>query len=111
MSDIAALKLRINNVIDDWAAEQGPVAPPVVEPEEPEEERVLPEGKRVVRTKSMGDRVYLLDEEKKTRAWVTNATILDQLGFRMEDVAEVEDSELLGYQMTAAIYRVNDESA
>lgn len=70
--------------------------------------RVLPEGKRVVRTKSSGDRVYYIDEEKKTRQWVTTAEILQKLGFEMEDVVEVEDVELLKYQMAAAIYRVDN---
>lgn len=68
--------------------------------------RVLPEGKRVVRTKSSGDRVYLLDEVKKTRHWVTSPEILKAQGFVLEDVTEVEDQELLKYQMAAALYRV-----
>ena len=70
--------------------------------------RTLPEGKRVIRTKSSGDRVYLLDEEKKTRQWVTNGDVLGQLGFLMEDVVEVEDDVLYGYQMGSAIYKVNE---
>jgi hypothetical protein len=69
--------------------------------------RVLPEGKRVVRTKSSGDRVYYIDEDKKTRQWVTNADVLTGLGFQMEDVSEVEDVELLRYQMSSAIYKVD----
>ena len=83
----------------------------IVEPaeeEKKEEKRVLPEGKRVVRTKSSGDRVYLLDEVKKTRSWITNPQVLDGLGFTMEDVTEVDDSTMLSYQMSAALYRLPD---
>lgn len=67
--------------------------------------KVLPEGKRVVRTKSSGDRVYYIDEEKKTRQWITNPEVLTSLGFGMEDVTDVEDAELLKYQMAAALYK------
>lgn len=70
--------------------------------------RVLPEGKRVVRTKSSGDRVYCLDEEKKTRQWITNPEVLKGLGFEIEDVVEVEDTELLRYNMGPALYRVEN---
>jgi hypothetical protein len=73
----------------------------------PEEERVLPEGKRVIRTKSTGDRVYLLDDVEKTKAWVTSPEILAKLGFEASDVEEVEDTSLLGYHMTASIYKVD----
>lgn len=69
--------------------------------------RVLPEGKRVVRTKSSGDRVYLLDEVKKTRQWITNPDVLTALGFESTDVTEIDDSELLKFQMAAAIQRVD----
>lgn len=71
-------------------------------------ERVLPEGKRVVRTKSSGDRVYYIDEEKKTRQWVSKPEILDALGFIMEDVVEVEDSKLLKYTMASPLYKVDN---
>lgn len=64
-----------------------------------------PKDKRVVRTKSSGDRVYLLDEIKKTRQWVYNPEVLDSLGFTMGDVQEVEDSEILKYGMGAAILK------
>lgn len=73
---------------------------------EEEPVRVLPEGKRVVRTKSSGDRVYLLDEVKKTRQWLTNPEVLAAQGFEIGDVTEVDDTELLKYQMGPAIYRV-----
>lgn len=73
-------------------------------PDEPKRE--LPKDKRVVRTKASGDRVYLIDENKKTRAWLTNPEVLKASGFEIGDVQEVDDSELLKYQMAPAIYRV-----
>jgi hypothetical protein len=107
----------VDEIFDNVAGEeaQGPIEPieaeeVEVETEEATEPRVLPEGKRVVRTKSSGDRVYCLDEEKGTRRWVTNPQILDGLGFEANDVTEVEDSELLKYQMGPAIYRIDNES-
>jgi hypothetical protein len=84
---------------------------PEVETQEIEKpEKVLPESKKVVRTKSSGDRVYYIDEEKKTRQWVTNPDVLTKLGFDMDDVTEVDDSELLSYSMAAALYRVENDS-
>ena len=83
----------------------------IVEFEESIEEtppRELPKDKRVVRTKASGDRVYLLDEVKETRSWVTNPQVLDGLGFTMEDVTEVADAEMLKYAMSAALYRLPD---
>jgi hypothetical protein len=64
--------------------------------------------KRAVRTKSSGDRVYLLDETKKTRQWVTNPTVLKNLGFELPDVKEIDDAEMLKYQMAPALYRVEN---
>lgn len=69
-------------------------------------ERVLPEGQRVIRTKNSGDRVYMLDDNKKTRQWITNGDVLTGLGFEFGDVTEVDDNELLKYNMGPAIYRV-----
>lgn len=76
-----------------------------------EPKRELPKDKRVVRTKSSGNIVYLLDEIKKTRQWVTSPKILEQLGFQMADVKEVEDNEMLKYQMSSALYRVDNGQA
>lgn len=70
--------------------------------------RELPKDKRVVRTKSSGDRVYFIDEDKKTRQWITNPKVLEGLGFTLTDVKEIEDSELLQYQMAAALYKVEN---
>lgn len=69
-----------------------------------------PADKRVVRSNSSGDRVYLLDEIKKTRQWVTNPEVLKGLGFEITDVADIEDVELLKYQMAAAIYRTDENN-
>lgn len=91
----------VDYLFDNENSTSGPVEAEVVE-----EARVLPANQRVVRTKNSGDRVYMLDEDKKTRQWVTNAEVLKKLGFEMEDVKEIDDTELLGYQMAAALYRV-----
>lgn len=66
------------------------------------------DGKRVIRTKSTGDRVYLIDETAKTKAWVTSPDILEKLGFTLNDVEDIDDSALVGYAMTASVYRVED---
>ena len=73
-------------------------------------ERTTPEGKRVVRTKTSGDRVYLLDDTQnpKTRAWVTNEDILNKLGFTQADVIEVDDVEMMKYNMAPAVYKVDE---
>lgn len=81
-----------------------------VEQVEDKPKKVLPEGKKVVRTKSSGDRVYYINEEKKTRQWITNPDVLTKLGFDMDDVQEIDDSELLRYSMAAALYRIDDDS-
>lgn len=75
--------------------------------EEIETEDSAPLDKRVVRTKSSGDRVYMLDEVKMTRQWVTNPDVLKGLGFSPEDVKEIDDLDLLKYQMASAIYKVD----
>lgn len=71
-----------------------------------EEPKKLPEGKRAVRTKTSGDKVYLLDEVKKTRQWVTTGEVLTGLGFDQADVTEVDDTELYKYTMDSPIYKV-----
>jgi hypothetical protein len=82
---------------------EAPAAPAEVDPEVPKVAK--PEGKRVVRTRSSGDRVYYLDDTEKTRQWVYSPEVLESLGFDMNDVGEVEDSELLKYRMGAAILK------
>lgn len=71
--------------------------------------RVLPEGKRVIRTNTSGDRVYFLDDVKMTRQWVTNPEVLDSLGFELGDVVEIDEDEMLKYQMAPALYKRVDE--
>lgn len=66
-----------------------------------------PAWQRVIRTKSTADRVYLIDEEKGTRQWVTNPQILEGLGFSQADVVEIEDEEMLKYQQAQALYRAD----
>lgn len=107
--DVNALKTLISEAIDQWAAGVSPTTPGEVT-EVKNDARVLPEGKRAVRTKSSGDRVYYLDEDKKTRQWVTTSENLSALGFEMEDVVEVPDSELMKYNMSSAIYKVDAAS-
>lgn len=81
-----------------------PVEAEVIE----EPKRELPKDKRLVYTKSSGDRKYQLDEVKKIRQWITNPQVLEQLGWKMEDAVEIDDSEMLRYQMGSAIYRVDN---
>jgi hypothetical protein len=104
---------ELHRLIDDWAAKQPSLtvggmltSVPSTTTEEPKRE--LPKDKRVIRTKSTGDRVYLIDETAKTKAWVTSPEILGKLGFELSDVQDVDDSDLLGYAMTASLYRVED---
>lgn len=106
--DIEHLKLQINNLVDQWYKGELARAKPENEEAAVAELRELPKDKRVVRTKSTGDRVYMLDEAKKTRAWVTNPEVLKSLGFELTDVTDVDDNELLKYQMNPALYRVVD---
>lgn len=87
----------------DKIFDQEPESTPESAPETPHE---LPKDKRVVRTKSTGDRVYLVDETAKTKAWVTSPDILEKLGFSMADVQDVDDKDLIGYAMTASVYKV-----
>lgn len=108
--DVTTLRKLVDDAITQWASGASPDKSPANELTEivdEKPERKLPKGKRAVRTKSSGDRVYLLDEEKKTRQWVTTGEILTALGFEMGDVVEVEDSELLSYRMGSAIYKVD----
>ena len=89
----------INEEFDDWLAKQ------TVSNLETTEKRELPKDKRAARTKQSGDRVYLLDEVEKTRQWIANPEAMASSGFEMSDVVEVEDGELLNYQMGAPIYK------
>lgn len=106
--DVAALRKMLDETVTQWAAGVSiPTASPTNEITEVKDERILPEGKRVVRTKASGDRVYLIDEVKKTRQWVTNPEVLAALGFESSDVNEVDENEMMKYQMGPALYRVD----
>jgi len=116
--------VKLHQLIDQWAAEEraaetavpAPVVEgTVVEPVAVEPARVTPAGQRVVRTKTSGDKVYLLDDNKKTRQWIsgtqsgpTGPELVDSLGFMMSDVQEVDDAELLKYQMGPVITKLLD---
>ena len=100
--DTEELKRQLNEVVDRWSTAK-PVEAEVETVEEPKRE--LPKDKKVVRTKSQGDRVYLLDEVAKTRQWVTTPELLDELGFNLGDVVEIDDTEMIKYQMSQAIYK------
>lgn len=109
--DVDALRRLVDEAITKWASGASPTdaAPsPANEHTEVKDDKQLPKDKRVVRTKSSGDRVYLIDETKKTRQWVTNPKILESLGFTLNDVVEIEDNEALNYQTGPALYRVAD---
>jgi len=97
---------QLHKLIDKLAAEGVEIDSTTVEVTGTvEPARVLPEGKRVVRTKQGGDKVYLIDEVAKTRQWITKPEILDTLGFIMDDVVEVEEAELFKYNQGEAIYK------
>ena len=102
--DIEDLKFRVAATIDQWAKDQGSV-PASVEVE-PEPKKVVKEGQRAVRTKSTGDRVFLVDDVAKTKAWITSEKILTELGYEMGDVVEVDDKDLITYALAPSIYRV-----
>ena len=102
--DTEDLKHQINNVIDQWAK------PQLAEEVKVEEPRELPKDKRAVRTKSSGDRVYYVDEVKKTRQYVSDPEVLESLGFHMEDVVTIEDNEMLTYSQGAPITQVDEQS-
>src|SRR5438105_2962273 len=102
--DIDALKRLLNEAVDQWNAGGSPTEPkPEIAPE-----KELPKDKRVVRTKTSGDRVYYLDEVKKTRAWVSKPEILDSLGFSLSNVVEIDDTEFQKYAPEPALYKMPD---
>lgn len=117
--------VKLHQLIDQWAAEERDASSEEVNPEvtvteavvEAEPARVLPEGKRLVRTKSSGDTVYFIDTVKGTRQRIVGSQanpgpqIVESLGFNMADVEEVADDELLKYQMASVIYKPVDVTA
>lgn len=107
MVDVEQLRKLIDEAITQWVA--GGSADVSPSPTAAVEEK-LPrtDGKRAVRTKSTGDRVYLIDDNAKTKAWITSPEIMSKLGFEMNDVQDLEDSMLASYQMSPSIYRVDE---
>lgn len=102
--DVANLRKMLDETVTQWAAGVSPTdSPDSAVVDKPERT----DGKRAVRTKSTGDRVYLIDDNAKTKAWVTSPEILSSLGFEMADVVDVEDSSLLGYQMNPSIFKAD----
>lgn len=79
---------------------------PSVEHETEELKKELPKDKRVVRTPTSGDRVYLLDEVKKTRQWIASGEVLSGLGYDQSDVQDETDANLYKYSMGATLYKV-----
>lgn len=116
--DVSELKNNIIKVLDEWASKQPTIGfsttevvtptSSVVAPPATEEPGEREDGKRVVRTKNSGDRVFLLDDTKKSRQWITKPEVLAGLGFKMEDVGEVDDAELMKYAMGPALYKLDD---
>lgn len=112
--DVTTLRKLIEEAITQWVAGTSPDDSPdtsvkdvsTVTFSEPSKPRT--DGKRAVRTKSTGDRVYLIDDNAKTKAWITSPEIMTKLGFEMSDVQDLEDSALVSYQMAPSIYRVDE---
>lgn len=129
--------VKLHQLIDQWAAEerlasegqQGERTVPEVQPpagptgeinispqpasapasNEPKKPFFNDKNQRVVRTKTSGDRVFLLDENTKKRSWLTTPEIVTAHGFDMAtDVSEIDDSELMKYAMGPAIYKLPD---
>lgn len=105
--DVTQLRKIIDEAITQWVAGgSADVSPEPTSAVEDKPERT--DGKRAIRTKSTGDRVYLIDDNAKTKAWVTSPEILTKLGFTMNDVVDLEDSVLVSYQMSPSIYRIDE---
>lgn len=101
--DVANLRKMLDETVTQWAAGVSPTDSPDAAVED---KPLRTDGKRAVRTKSTGDRVYLIDDNAKTKAWITSPEIMAKLGFDMSDVVDLEDSELISYEMKPSIYRV-----
>lgn len=102
--DVTTLRKLIDEAITQWVAGTSPDDSPdtaVIDARPPRTD-----GKRAVRTKSTGDRVYLVDDNAKTKAWITSPEILAKLDFEMGDVVDLDDKDLVDYQMSPSIYKV-----
>lgn len=106
--DVANLRKMLDETVTQWAAGVSPTDSPTAAVTDTPEKPARTDGKRAARTKSTGDRVYLIDDNAKTKAWITSPDILAKLGFTMNDVVDLEDSELISYQMNPSVYRVDE---
>lgn len=106
--DVANLRKMLDDTVTQWAAGVSPTDSPDTAIVDTPEKPVRTDGKRAVRTKNTGDRVYLIDDNTKSKAWVTTAEILSKLGFEMNDVQDLDDSELVQYTMMPSIYGVDE---
>lgn len=100
--DITTLRKLIDEAITQWVAGTSPDDSPdtaIIDKRT--------DGRRAARTKSTGDRVYLIDDNAKTKAWITSPEVLEKLGFTMNDVVDLEESELVSYEMKPSIFRVD----
>lgn len=105
--DVTQLRKLIDEAITQWEA--GGSADVSPEPTAAvEDKRPRTDGKRAVRTKTSGDRVFLIDDNAKTKAWITSQEILNKLGFEIEDVQDLPDEELISYQQVPSIYRIDE---
>lgn len=71
--------------------------------------REVPEGfnlkeTKIVRSKSTGDRVFLIFREKKY--WIPDIETLEKIGFNLGDVEEVSDEEIKKYSEGYAFFSV-----
>jgi hypothetical protein len=106
--------VSLHEAIDKWAAEQRAKEQDSSEAVPDIPARELPKDKRLVRTKTSGDVVSLIDEVKKTRQKILGTQgpeIVESLGFTMADVGEATDEELFSYQMGPALYKPVDAPA
>ena len=98
---------KIKDFIDSFVEGETPLLKPTAENEPIKTETVTKDkskDKRVARTKTSGDKVYLLDEKTKEKRWISSDKVLKGLGFNFSDVEEISDSELSGYKLTQALY-------
>lgn len=111
MAEIDVTNLRklahdaLDQAITQWSTGVAPTDSPTASVEDKPERT---DGKRAVRSKGSGDRVYLLDDNAKTKAWITSPEVLAKLGFEMLDVQDIEDLEFAAYKMSPSIYRVDE---
>lgn len=105
--DVTNLRKLVDEAITQWAAGTSPDQSPTAEVID-DTKLARTDGKWVARTPSTGDRVMLIDDNAKTKAWATSEEILNKLGFSQADVKSLKDEDLIGYQTGPSIYRVDE---